>query len=164
MWLARLYRRFQDLVHELGKFGLVGGAAYLLDSIILIWLDTRGWEPLTAKTVATVIAATGAFAGNRFWTWRHRARSGFAREYSIYFVLNAIGLGIALACLGISYHGLGSVWPGVFQTTMAVWISSNVIGLVLGTVFRFWSYRRFVFRPVVTSELTAVSTTLRDPT
>lgn len=137
----------------MGKFGIVGGVAYLIDSALLIMLEERDWEPLSAKTVATVIAATFAFAGNRFWTWRHRARSGLAREYSLYFVFNAIGLGISLACLVISYHWLGTIWP-VFQTTLAVWISANVIGLGLGTVFRFWSYRRFVFRPVVaTTEL-----------
>ena len=27
-------------------------------------------------------------------------------------------------------------------------ISANVVGLALGTVFRYWSYKRFVFRAV----------------
>src|SRR5690606_14035214 len=97
LWLTDLYRRFKHLVHELGKFGIVGGIAYLVDSLLLVVLDNQGWEPMTAKTVATLIAATVAFLGNRFWTWRHRARSGLAREYALYFVFNAIGLGIALA-------------------------------------------------------------------
>lgn len=131
---------------------MVGGVAYLVDSAVLIALQARGWEPLTAKTVATVIAATLAYFGNRFWTWRHRARSGYAREYGLYFLFNAIGLGIALACLGISYHWLGAVWPGVFQTAFAVWVSANVIGLAAGTAFRFWSYRRFVFPPGLAPE------------
>lgn len=159
MWLTRLYRRFQDLVHEVGKFGLVGGVAYFVDSVILVVLDGRGWEPMTAKTLATAIAATIAFVGNRFWTWRHRARSGLAREYTLYFIFNTIGLGIALACLGVSYHWLGAAWPGIFQTTLAVWVAANVVGLALGTTFRFWSYRRFVFRPVVTTELAPAATT-----
>ncbi len=145
--LNRLYARFRDLVHELGKFGVVGAVAYLVDSVLLLVLDARGWEPLWAKTVATVAAATVAFVGNRFWTWRHRARTGFAREYGLFFLFNVIGLGIALACLAVTYHGLGALWPSVFRTTLAVLISANVVGLAAGTVFRFWSYRRFVFRP-----------------
>ncbi len=147
VWLIRLYQRFRHLVHEMSKFGIVGGVAYVVDSAILILLDTQGWEPLLSKTVSTLIAATVAFAGNRFWTWRHRARSGLAREYGLFSVLNAIGLGIALACLAITYHGLGTIWPGIFQTSLAVFVSANVIGLALGTIFRFWSYRRYVFRP-----------------
>jgi len=162
LWLTDLYRRFKHLVHELGKFGIVGGIAYLVDSLLLVVLDNQGWEPMTAKTVATLIAATVAFLGNRFWTWRHRARSGLAREYALYFVFNAIGLGIALACLGVSYHWLGAVWPGIFQTTLAVWIAANVVGLGLGTAFRFWSYRRFVFRPVVTTELAPATSSVRE--
>lgn len=136
----------------MGKFGIVGAIAYLVDSGVLIALDAQGWEPLSAKTVATVVAATLAFAGNRFWTWRHRARSGYAREYGLYFVFNAIGLGISLACLGVSYHWLGGIWPAVFRTTLAVWLSANVIGLVAGTIFRFWAYRRFVFLPVLPTD------------
>lgn len=148
MWLSRVYQRFRHLVDEVGKFGIVGAIAYLVDSGVLIALDAQGWEPLSAKTVATVVAATLAFAGNRFWTWRHRARSGIAREYVLYFVFNAIGLGISLACLVVSYRWLGGIWPAVFRTTLAVWLSANVIGLAGGTIFRFWSYRRFVFRAV----------------
>lgn len=135
----------------MGKFGAVGAGAYLVDSAILLVLDARGWEPWVSKTIATVIAATVAFAGNRFWTWRHRPRSGLPREYGLFSFFNTIGLGISLACLGISYYWLGAVWP-VFQTSLAVFISANVIGLGAGTIFRFWSYRRFVFRAVLPGE------------
>lgn len=133
----------------MGKFGAVGAAAYLVDSVILLWLDAQGGKPLISKTIATVVAATVAFAGNRFWTWRHRARSGLGREYGLFSVFNAIGLGISLACLGITYYWLGAAWPAVFKTSLAVFVSANVVGLGLGTVFRFWSYRRYVFPAVV---------------
>jgi putative flippase GtrA len=149
VWLTRLYRRFQHLVHELGKFGIVGGFAYLLDSLILVILTERGWDAMAAKTISTAIAASVAFVGNRFWTWRHRVRSGLAREYSIYFVFNALGLGIALACIYVNNALLGAVWPEIFLTSAAVWVAANVVGLALGTALRFWSYRRFVFRAVV---------------
>jgi putative flippase GtrA len=153
VWLTRLYDRFRDLVHELGKFGAVGAVAYVVDTALFaVFLLVM--ESLTAKTVAALIAATVAFIGNRFWTWRHRARSGLAREYLLYFSLNGVGLAISLAVLGVSHYLLGAVWP-VLQTPLADLVAANVIGLAAGTSFRFWSYRRFVFRehPTITAVL-----------
>ena len=140
-----LWDRFGHLVHELSKFGVVGITAFAVDSAIYWGLLKGGMETLTAKTVATVISATLAFIGNRFWTWRHRERSGLAREYGLYFFLNAVGLGITLVVVAISHYGLGRIWPGVFTTDLADLIAGQIAGNAVATLFRFWSYRRFVF-------------------
>ena len=50
-----------------------------------------------------------------------------------------VGLAIALGCLAISHYVMG------FHTGIADNISGNGVGLVLGTMFRFWAYRRWVF-------------------
>jgi putative flippase GtrA len=143
--LRRLYDRFSHLIHELGKFGLVGSVALVIDVIIFNLLRQAGVESLTSATISMAIAATVAFIGNRFWTWRDRERSGLRREYSLYFVFNAVGLLIALICLAISTYGLGSIWPA-FTTPLAENISKQIVGGALGTTFRFWSYRNIVFR------------------
>ncbi|WP_433350792.1 GtrA family protein [Micromonospora sp. CA-111912] len=141
-----LIDRFGHLVRELSKFATVGGVAFLIDFALFNYLvNVQGLEQVTAKTISTVIAASVAFVGNRFWTWRHRQRSNPAREYALFFFFNAVGLGIAVACLAISRYGLGALWPGVFQTTLADNVASFIVGTGLGTLFRFWSYRRFVF-------------------
>ncbi|MFI6821826.1 GtrA family protein [Micromonospora sp. NPDC050187] len=141
-----LLDRFGHLLRELSKFATVGGIAFLIDFALFNYFTAgRGIEPVTAKTISTVIAATVAFLGNRFWTWRHRQRSNPVREYALFFFFNGVGLGIAVACLAISRYGLGSIWPEVFQTTLADNIASFIVGTGLGTLFRFWSYRRFVF-------------------
>ncbi len=142
--IERLRGRFGHLIHELGKFGVVGGVAFVVDTVIFNVLLARGWEPIAAKTLSTVVAASVAFVGNRFWTWRHRERSNLAREYGLYFFFNAVGLGIGLACLGISHYGLGQLSP-LFTTKLADNVSGILIGTALGTLFRFWAYRRFVF-------------------
>lgn len=146
--LPALRARFGALVRELSKFGTVGSIAFAIDFAIFNVLLHQGFESLLAKTISTVLATSVAFIGNRYWTWRHRAHSGMARQYTMFFLLNAIGLGIGLACLAISHYGLGSVWPE-FQTPLADNISGQFVGTAVGTLFRFWSYRRFVFGDTV---------------
>ena len=139
-----LRTRLAGLVREVGKFGVVGGVAFIIDLTIfniLLQLDT---ESRVAKTISMVVATTVAFLGNRYWTWRGRRHSNMARQYTLFFVINGVGLGISLACLTISHDILGDIWP-VLRTPLADNISGQLIGTALGTLFRFWSYRRFVF-------------------
>jgi putative flippase GtrA len=132
------------LVRELGKFGTVGAISFSIDLAIFNLLLQAGVETLVAKTISTVLATSVAFVGNRFWTWRDRVHTHMARQYTMFFVLNAIGLGIGLACLAISHYGLAQIWP-TLQSKLADNISGLLIGTAFGTLFRFWSYRRFVF-------------------
>ena len=142
---SRLRAKLRALVREVGKFGTVGGISFAIDLAIFNVLLHNGVETLFAKTISTVLATTVAFTGNRFWTWRHRAHANMARQYTMFFVLNAIGLGIGLGCLAISHYGLGQIWPAL-RTPLADNISGQFVGTAVGTLFRFWSYRRFVFR------------------
>jgi putative flippase GtrA len=151
--VARIYARFQHLLQELGKFGVVGIFAFMLDTGIFAALRWADMEANKAKIIATVISATVAFIGNRFWTWRHRERSGLGREYLLYFMFNAAGLGITLVVLNFSHSVLGSIWP-IFATKLADVISSQLVGNAIATVFRFWAYRRFVFIAAAPAEAT----------
>jgi putative flippase GtrA len=144
--VRELIIRFEHLLRELGKFGVVGGCAYMVDTVIFKIMLSADVNPLLAKTTATAVSATIAFIGNRYWTWRDRPSTGLRREYVLYFLFNVVGLAIGLACLGISHYLLGRAWP-IFTTELADLVSANVVGVALGTFFRFWSYRRFVFRP-----------------
>jgi putative flippase GtrA len=142
--IARLRDRFGHLFHELGKFGVVGAASYLVDlAVFNAFRDPIG--AMWAKVTSTAIAATLAFLGNKLWTWRHREHARLHRAYALYFFFNAVGLGISLACLWFSREVLGGEWPGIFRTRLADNVSAMVVGMTLGTIFRFWSYRTFVF-------------------
>ncbi len=144
--LLAAYYRLGHLVRELMKFGVVGGVAFLVDIGVFNLLLHATDKPLTSKTISTLAATTVAYAGNRTWTFRRRSRSGLAREYGLFFLLNGVGLLIALACLAISHYALD------FTSTLADNIAANVIGLGLGAAFRFWSYRRWVFPAVKDAE------------
>jgi putative flippase GtrA len=141
---GRLWERFGHLVREVGKFGVVGGIAFFVDLIVYnVFLDSLGH--IWAKVVSTTVAATLAFIGNRFWTWRGRSANKMHREYLLYFVFNVLGLFIALACAWISHDLLGALWPGIFHTRIADNVSTQIVGTAVGTIFRFWAYRTLVF-------------------
>lgn len=139
--IAVLRERFGHLVHELAKFGVIGAISYIIDvgTFNALRSGAMSERPLSAKIISTVLATTFAYFGNRHWTFRHRERRGLRREYMMFFAFNAVGLAIALGCLGISHYLMGLTSP------LADNISANVVGMVFGTVFRFWAYRRFVF-------------------
>lgn len=131
---------------ELLVFGLVGLAGYVTDVGVFNLLRYAGepaileHQPLTAKIASVAVAMLVTYLGNRHWTWRGRSRAKQHREIALFVAFNIAGMGISVACLGVSHYVLGLTGP------LADNISANVIGLVLGTIFRFWAYRTHVFR------------------
>ncbi len=138
--LAReLYERFQHLIHELAKFGVVGGLAFIITDGGTNLLHVQAQlGPLTSNALATAVATAFAFVGNRSWTFRHRERTGMGRETLMFFVLNGVGLLIQLACIAFAYYALGLT--DHFSYNIAL-----IIGIGFGTLFRFWSYRKWVW-------------------
>jgi putative flippase GtrA len=139
--VSALHARFAHLRHEIMKFGAVGAAAFVVDAGGFNLLTSHGLDhkPLTAKAISMTAAATVSYFANRHWTWRHRTRSGLGREYTLFFILNLVGFGIAEACLAISEYGMNQ------HSVLARNISANIVGTLLGTLFRFWAYRKWVF-------------------
>jgi putative flippase GtrA len=134
-----------SLRHELGKFFSVGALAYVVGVggfNILVHLESAplASKPLTASIISGIVSIFFAYLGNRHWTWRDRARSGARREMSLFFIINGIALIFNVICLAISRYVLG------FESALADNIAANVIGVGLGTLFRFWSYRTIVFK------------------
>lgn len=129
------------------KFGLVGAVGLVVDVGVFNLLRYAGTpgllehKPITAKVISVLLATLVTYAGNRHWTWAHRARGRLHTEAVLFFLFNGVGLAIALGCLAISHYALG------LHSPLADNVSANVVGLALGMAFRFWSYRTFVFRP-----------------
>jgi putative flippase GtrA len=128
------------------KFGLVGAVGYVVDVSLFNVLRYAGnpgvlhHKPLTAKAISVAVATVFTYLGNRHWTWSNRERSGMRREMALFFLLNGVGLLISVGCLAVSHYLLD------LRSPLADNVSANVVGLLLATAFRFWSYRTFVFR------------------
>ena len=143
-------RKYVDqFKHELAKFGTVGAVAFVVDVGLFNLLrygsddSLLNDKPLTAKAISVAAATTVAYFGNRHWTFKHRGRTSFKREYVMFFLLNGVAMAISLACLTISHYVMD------LRSPLADNLSANVIGLGLGTIFRFWSYRKYVFPELV---------------
>lgn len=128
------------------KFGVIGLAGYVIDVAIFNLLrlgilanGTFLQGPLAAKVVSVSIATLASWFGNRYWTFREHRRKNYLLELLEFTGVAVGGLAIGLLCLWISHYVLG------FQSLIADNISTNVIGLVLGTSFRFILYRFWVY-------------------
>lgn len=125
---------------EVGRFAVTGLAAYATDvavfNVLLLGADVPS---APAKIASSVVAIAVAFVGSRWFTWRHRPRTHVGREYALFLVFSALAAGIQLACLLVARHVLGLTSP------LADNISGNVVGMALATLFRFWTFRTFVF-------------------
>lgn len=133
------YRR---LFRELLSFGLVGGIGTVITfvgaNLGRHWMSD---SPLTTVVVPMMIATLVSYLLNRAWTFRDRGSDGSSREVLLFFALNGIGVVIQLICMGVRSYTLHL--NGAVSYNVAL-----VIGTMLGTAFRYWSYKRWVFLPV----------------
>jgi putative flippase GtrA len=133
-----------DRLGEVLRFGLTGGVAYLADvAVFNLLLLGAGMAPTWSKVLSSVVAIAVAFAGSRWFTWRDRRGDRIGREYALFFVFSVLAAGIQYLCLVVTHHGLGWTSP------LADNLSANVVGMALATAFRFWTFRSYVFPPVV---------------
>jgi putative flippase GtrA len=134
--------RFRRLFRELAAFGSVGAIAFVVDvgGFNLLRATVLPDQVLTAKIISVVVATAVAWIGHRQITFRGRRGHPLGREVVLFLISNAVGMGIATGSLAVSHYVLG------FTSALADNISGNVIGVALGTIFRYLTYRYLVFR------------------
>lgn len=139
----------RNLVGQVVKFGLVGGLGVVVDLGTYTMLRTtvlspevHEFGPMIAKVIATLVAIAWSWLGNRFWTFRHDRATGphATREGLEFLGVSLAGMMIGLVPLWITHYMLG--W-----TSLLVDNVSNLIGIALGSVFRFVLYRWWVYSP-----------------
>ena len=84
--------------------------------------------------MATILA----FLGNRYWSFAKRQGGGAHVETILFFLLNGVGLLIQYGCIAL--------FTDVFGLSGRIWYNlANLIGIGIGTLFRFWSYRKWIW-------------------
>ena len=137
--VAHIRSSWRILLKEITAFGAVGAVGFAIDVGLFNLLLHHGVGVLTSKCVSTVVATAFTYVGNRYLSFSHRARIGIARETSFFFGINLIALIMAELILGFFAYPLG------YKHDRLVMNVVNLFTIALGTLFRFWAYKRFVF-------------------
>ena len=137
--MVSLRKRFADLIPELAKFGVVGLAGSVIDLGGAAYLHgALGVGPMVSKGLAIIAATVVTYLGSRFWTFRHRANQALLREGVLFAARNIVGLAIAECVIAFVTYGLD------MKGTLA-YNAASVAGTGLGTIFRYFSYKKWVF-------------------
>ncbi|MFI6350522.1 GtrA family protein [Streptomyces sp. NPDC050560] len=131
--LARLFS-------EIAKFGVVGAVGLLVN--LLVFNLVRGVTDLQvvrASVIATVVAIVFNYIGLRHFAYRDRDKGGRTREMTLFLLFSVVGLVIENGVLYAATYGFG--WDGPLQSNVF-----KFLGIGIATLFRFWSYRTWVFR------------------
>lgn len=138
--LQRFRQTLDVLWRELAKFGAIGLLAFVIDlgGFNLLVSGTLENKVTTAKLISGGVATVFAWLGNRYWTFRHRRNRPVHHEVVLFFAVNAVALVVSAAWVAFAHYVINAT--GTLALNLAAFT-----GIGLGTLLRFWAYRRFVF-------------------
>jgi putative flippase GtrA len=141
-----LRERIDRLVREAVKFGAVGGAGLLVNLLVFnLVRQVTDLQVVRASVIATVVAIIFNYVGFRYFTYRDRDKSRRTREMTLFLLFSAVGLVIENGVLYTATYGFG--WDSPLQSNIF-----KFFGIAVATLFRFWSYRTWVFRALPVRE------------
>ncbi|MFE9374603.1 GtrA family protein [Streptomyces sp. NPDC006711] len=138
--------RLRLLVREVAKFGAVGGLGVLVNmGAFNLLRHSTDLQVVRASLLATGIAIAFNYVGFRYFAYRDREKSGRARELTLFLLFSVVGAVIENGILYVATYGFE--WNSPWQNNFF-----KFLGIGLGTLFRFWSYRTWVFRALPARE------------
>ncbi|MGW0081319.1 GtrA family protein [Streptomyces sp. NPDC003393] len=144
-----LLRRVGRLWREVAKFGAVGGAGLLVNLLVFnLVRHVTDLQVVRASVIATVVSIIFNYVGFRYFTYRDRDKSGRTRELTLFLLFSVVGLVIENGGLYLATYGFG--WDSPLQSNVF-----KFLGIGIATLFRFWSYRSWVFRALPVREAVA---------
>jgi putative flippase GtrA len=131
--LKRLFR-------ELAKFGAVGGAGLLVNlGVFNLVRHLTDLQVVRASVIATVVSIVFNYVGFRHFTYRDRDKGGRTKELTLFLLFSMVGLVIENGLLFAATYWFE--WDSPLQNNVF-----KFVGIGIATLFRFWSYRTWVFR------------------
>ncbi|MER7911340.1 MULTISPECIES: GtrA family protein [unclassified Streptomyces] len=141
-----LRTRLDRLFREVAKFGAVGAVGVLVDlGVFNLVRHFTDLPVVRASVIATVVAIAFNYIGFRYFTYRDRDKGRRTKEMSLFLVFSLIGLVIQNGLLYAATYGFG--WDGPLASNFF-----KFFGIGIATLFRFWSYRTWVFRALPAKE------------
>ncbi|MFI5766728.1 GtrA family protein [Streptomyces sp. NPDC051563] len=135
--------RVRGLARELVRFGAVGGLGVLVNlGVFNLIRQVTDLQLVRASVIATLVAIVTNYLGFRYFAYRDRADrtgAGRTRELGLFVAFSAIGLVIENGILYTATYGFH--WDGPLASNFF-----KFTGIGIATVFRFWSYRTWVFK------------------
>src|SRR4051812_12818109 len=104
---------------------------------------------IIAYLLANSVGMFLSYYGSRHYAFRHRYAAGPGGGLPRYVAINLLSFVIPVTCLWITRNLFG--WDTIYADNM----SGNVVGALLGNLFRFWAFRRFVFQGSPTGPATS---------
>ncbi|ARF80091.1 GtrA family protein [Kitasatospora aureofaciens] len=148
-----LVQKLRGLTGEVVKFGIVGLSGVVINfAVFWVCINGLGLASLRSNIAATVIAIATNYLGYRYWLYRDRDAASRKREITLFLVFSGIGMLIETGVLAFTVYVL-------HLDSHYEQLGAKVIGLAVATVFRFVSYRTWVFTALPEPEPAAVAST-----
>jgi putative flippase GtrA len=144
--LQGLRIRLRLVYREIAKFGAVGAVGVLVNIGVFNWVrHSTDLHTVRASIVATMVSIVFNYVGFRYFTYRDRDKAGRTKELSLFLLFSAVGLVIENGVLYTATYGFH--WDSQLQSNVF-----KFLGIGVATLFRFWSYRTWVFRALPARE------------
>jgi putative flippase GtrA len=134
---------------ELVKFAFTGGVCFVLTAGVNygLKLTVLKAKPVTALTIAIIVATIASYLLNSGWSFR--ARGGRRRhvEVVLFFVVSGLGILVNDVPLYLARYAFDLQYPNVSHLAQEVsdFLSGMIIGTLMGMAFRWWAMKKWVF-------------------
>ncbi|MDT7728113.1 MAG: hypothetical protein QOI21_4689 [Actinomycetota bacterium] len=134
---------------ELLRFAVVGGISFVITTAVNYGLKITvlNKNPVTALIIGVLVATVFSYVASREWSFDTRGGRERQHEAALFFVISAIALGLNAVPMFISRYVFDLQVPNVDLLTQEVadFVSGMIIGTLLGTLFRWWGLKKWVF-------------------
>lgn len=90
----------KQLIEQLMKFSLVGGAAFVIDyGLMIVLAEIFGVNYLVSATISFVVSVVFNYFASMRYVFTHKEGMSKRREFIVFIVLSVIGLGINDLCM-----------------------------------------------------------------
>lgn len=94
---------------QMGKFVIVGGAAFVIDyGVLMLLSQVLGMSPVIAAAISFVVSLVFNYVASMHFVFTRKEGMNRNREFLVFVGLSVIGLAMNEACMAIGVNMLGS--------------------------------------------------------